>query len=95
MIESSRGIFGLLFCLCVSYLQPGLCRAQSAGVLPTPLTRAEASDFRETSSYADVMSFVQQVVAASPKLHLTSLGYTMEGRALPVVFVGDVEAADP
>ncbi len=69
--------------------------AQTAARPVTRLTRAEASEFRETSSYADVMDFVAGVVTASPRLHLTRLGYTMEGRTLPVIVVGDIEDASP
>jgi hypothetical protein len=58
-------------------------------------TRPEATDFEETSRYEDVMVFVETVVAASPDLHMATLGYTTEGRRLPVVVVGDVEDASP
>ena len=52
-----------------------------------PLTRAERSDWLETSRYADVVAFID-TVAASPRLHATSFGYSMEGRALPLVVAG-------
>jgi len=58
-------------------------------------TRPEATDFEETSRYQDVMVFVETFVAASPDLHMATLGYTTEGRRLPVVVVGDVEDASP
>ncbi len=57
------------------------------------LTRAERTDFRETSSYADVVDFLQRAAALSPAVHYTTYGYTTEGRALPLAVVGDV--ADP
>ena len=65
---------------------------------PTPpadtfLTRAERTDYRETSSYADVVNFLQRAAAASPSVHYTTYGFTNEGRALPLAVVGDV--ADP
>jgi hypothetical protein len=41
------------------------------------------------------MSFVEWAVASSPKLHLTTLGYSMEGRALPAVVVSDLEDTSP
>jgi hypothetical protein len=41
------------------------------------------------------MSLVKSLVKTSPRLHLATLGYTMEGRALPAVVVGDVEDASP
>ena len=52
------------------------------------LTRAEASSFMETSSYEDVMSFLGEVVSRDPRMHLTTFGYTNEGRPLPLVVVG-------
>ena len=57
------------------------------------LTRAERTDYRETSSYADVVDFLQRAAASSPSVHYTTYGFTTEGRALPLAVVGDV--ADP
>ncbi len=56
----------------------------------TFLTRAERTDYRETSSYADVVDFLERAAAASPMVHYTTYGYTTEGRALPLAVVGDV-----
>jgi Zinc carboxypeptidase len=55
----------------------------------TPSTRPERTAHRETSRYDDVMAFVREVDAKSPKIHLTSFGYTFEGKSLPLVVVGD------
>jgi hypothetical protein len=41
------------------------------------------------------MAFLERVTATSPKLQLTWSGYTMEGRRLPVVIVGDLADASP
>ncbi|UCF18949.1 MAG: M14 family metallopeptidase [Gemmatimonadota bacterium] len=59
------------------------------------LTRAEASGYRETSRYDDVVNFVETVVARSPYMRTVTMGYSMEGRALPVVIVGEMEDASP
>ncbi len=59
------------------------------------LTRAERTDYRETSSYADVVDFLERTSAASPSVHYTTYGYTTEGRALPLVVVGDIDDPDP
>ena len=53
-----------------------------------PPTRAEASDFAETSRYDDVIGFLETVTAKSPALQLTTFGETNEGRALPLVVWG-------
>lgn len=68
--------------------------AQDAGRV-TVLTRAERTQYRETSSYHDVLAFLRQVANASPIVHLTTFGYTMEGRALPLAIVtnGDTSAS--
>jgi len=58
-------------------------------------TRAERTDYRETSSHADVVDFLQRAAAISPLVHYTTFGYTSEGRALPLAVVGDVADASP
>lgn len=60
-----------------------------------PLTRPERTEFRETSRYADVRAFLDSVAATSPLIHLTTFGYTFEGRALPLAVVGRVRDASP
>jgi hypothetical protein len=51
-----------------------------------PLTRAEATDYRETSTYADVLAFLDALGADD--LRRTTFGETVEGRALPLVVWG-------
>jgi hypothetical protein len=51
-------------------------------------TRAEASNFTSTSSYADVVAFMKAVDAASPNIHYTTYGTTFEGREMPMAVVG-------
>jgi hypothetical protein len=58
-------------------------------------TRAERTRFVETSRYDDVISFLTSVDSASPLVHLTSFGYTFEGRSLPLAVVGRVSAPTP
>ena len=50
-----------------------------------PRTRAERSGFTETSSYADVVAFLDSLKDAGAAIHLTTMGRTVEGRAIPVV----------
>lgn len=59
------------------------------------LTRAERTDFRETTRYDEVVSFVREVAQASPLIHLTTFGYTTEGRPLPLLVVGHVDDPSP
>lgn len=54
------------------------------------LTRAERTGFQETTRYHEVMSLVEAMTAENPGMHLTTFGYTTEGRPLPLVVVGRV-----
>lgn len=49
------------------------------------LTRAEATDFRETSSYEDVVGYLAVMDGLSDHLYTTSFGQSVEGRDLPLV----------
>lgn len=71
--------FGLAIAACTSP-RPG-----SRVVAPLALqTRAERTDFRETSRYADVMRSLRQSDSLSSDIHLTTFGESGEGRALPL-----------
>ena len=61
----------------------------------TFLTRAERTQYRETSSYADVVDFLERAAASEASVHYATYGYTNEGRALPLAVVGDVEDPSP
>jgi hypothetical protein len=58
-----------------------------------PETRPERTGYTETSRYEDVLEFLRTVDAASPRIHLTSFGYSYEGRPLPLAVVGTVKDA--
>ena len=58
-------------------------------------TRAEATDFQETTRYEEVMAFTEIVASGAVKMYRTVFGYTSEGRALPLVVFGDVDGAGP
>lgn len=58
-------------------------------------TRAERTDFRETTRYDEVVALVSEMEGLSPLLHQTTYGYTFEGRPLPLLVVGNVPDASP
>jgi hypothetical protein len=60
-----------------------------------PLTAAERSEYRRTTTYDDLMSFLHQIVERSPKMFLTSMGSSSEGRSIPLVVVGQLSSPDP
>ena len=64
--------------------------AQSATRASGPkwLTRPELTDYAETSRYDEVIAYMKQMAAANPQIHLTTYGYTHEGRPLPLAVIG-------
>lgn len=57
-------------------------------------TRPERTRYTETSRYEDVMTFLRKL-PQSPMLHQTNMGYSMEGRELPLLVWGKVRNASP
>ncbi|HEX6912202.1 MAG TPA: M14 family metallopeptidase, partial [Longimicrobium sp.] len=58
-------------------------------------TRAERTDYRETSRFDEVVAFMEEVDRASDRIHLTTFATTNEGRRLPLAVVGRVADASP
>src|SRR5688500_1184871 len=51
-------------------------------------TTAEATDYKSTASYDDVVKFMKSVDAASPLVFYPIYGKTFEGRDMPAAVVG-------
>ncbi len=51
-------------------------------------TTAEASNYKSTSTYDDVVKFMKAVDDASPSVFYVTYGTTYEGRAMPMAVVG-------
>jgi hypothetical protein len=56
-------------------------------------TVPERTNYTETSRYTDVVTFLEAVAKASPRVHLTTFGTTNERRALPLAVIGAAAAA--
>jgi hypothetical protein len=67
-----------------------MAQTTRSAALATLQTRAERTTFTETSRYDDVQSFLTTVDNASDLVHLTTFGYTFEGRPLLLAVVGRV-----
>jgi len=65
---------------------PGL--AQQRSQLDSLKTVAESSEYRSTSTYAEVLGFMTIVDDASPNIRVISYGTTYEGRMMPLAVVG-------
>ncbi|HMC54110.1 MAG TPA: M14 family zinc carboxypeptidase, partial [Gemmatimonadaceae bacterium] len=50
-----------------------------------PLTRAERTNFTETSTHADVMAFIDSLKTTGKSIYVTSMGRTTQGRDIPIV----------
>ncbi len=92
----------LVILLVLSALCGGPVGAQTAGKTAAPAgasslralkTRPERTNYVETSRYDDVIQFMKAVSAGSPRVHLTTYGYTFEGRALPLAVIGAKDAS--
>jgi len=60
-----------------------------------PLTTAERSQFTETSRHADVLAFVAELQRLSPKIRVEQMAVTPEGRAVPLLILGDPVPSSP
>ena len=58
-------------------------------------TRAEITNYEETSTYADVMRVVDGLAATSSLVHTESFGKTEEGRELPLIVISDPKVTTP
>src|SRR2546423_1030228 len=70
-------------------------QSRKSSALAQLKTRAERTDYIETSRYEDVAGFLDTVAQSSPLVHVTTFGYTFEGRPLPLAVVGKVSDAKP
>jgi hypothetical protein len=78
--------------MAVPLLQPPAAPVKASAAAAALQTRPEATNFVETSRYDDVMAFMKAMAKASPQIHLTTYGYTFEGRALPLAVIGARDA---
>ena len=58
-------------------------------------TRAELTNYEETSSSADVQRVMTGLAKSSPLVHVESFGTTEEGRELPLLVISDPKVTTP
>ena len=58
-------------------------------------TRAEITNYEETSTYADVTRVIDGLAATSPLVYTESFGKSEEGRDLPLIVISDPKVATP
>jgi hypothetical protein len=54
-----------------------------------PLTVAEKSDYRATSTHADVLSFIEELRTVRPLFRVESMGRSAKGQEMPVLVFGE------
>jgi len=89
--QGSRLIAFLVIVSCTASGKP-LTSVAPVGVYPPrdlqgirPHTRAERTGFAETSSYADVIAFIDSLKSSSQNIHVTTFGRSSQGRDIPMV----------
>lgn len=53
------------------------------------LTVAESSEYTLTSTHQNVLDFIQKLDKNNPHIHITTIGNTTEGRAIPMVILAN------
>ncbi len=76
-------VFSAIFILCLALPQNKL------------LTVAESSGFKATSRYKDVTDFIRELQHLSSRIRVETLCTTSEGRAVPLLVIGDPVPASP
>ncbi|MBQ02308.1 MAG: peptidase M14 [Acidobacteria bacterium] len=62
---------------------------------PLLTTRAERTRYEQSTGYGEVVQFLERAAGLSDRVHVTTVGSTVEGRPLPLVIVGDTIDARP
>src|SRR5688572_22585998 len=76
-----------------AHSQSSVLSTQSLGDLPK--TRAELTNYEETTRYEEVLSFIAELQKRSPLLRLESFGTSEEGRKLPLMIFSDSPISNP
>ncbi len=72
-----------------------LSAAPPAAAQPDPLTTAERSGFRATSTHAEVCAFIDRLQELYTGLRVERIATTAEGRPVPMMIIGDPVPASP
>ncbi len=60
-----------------------------------PRTRAELTNFQETSTHADVMAFIDSLSKLDPAMTVGEIGKTSEGRSIPYIIAARPPVSTP
>lgn len=88
-------LLGLAACTPARPLAPTPAPPSAPAGLAHLQTAAERSGYTETTRHADVVAFLDTLARRDPWMRPATLGYTTEGRRIPLVVWGDVADASP
>jgi len=77
--------------LCISLFLLGFSSKTPA----QPNTRAELTNYEETTRYEEVLNFIAELQKRSPLLRVESFGTSEEGRKLPLMIFSDPPISNP
>jgi len=75
----------------------GLClfAADQTAAPARPLTVAESSEYKATSTYAEVMTFIRDLQRLTPLVRVETMAVSAEGREIPLLVVGKPVPSGP
>jgi hypothetical protein len=80
---------------CVSFLFFALSAKTLAQQNGQPKSRAELTNYEETTRYEEVLRFIAELQKRSPLIRLESFGKSEEGRMLPLMIISDSPMSQP
>lgn len=75
----------LLLSIFLSFISIGAFAQWPADLITTP----EKTNYQETSTYADVMNFIEAIQTKSELMHYEYMGKSLEGKEIPVVVMAN------
>jgi hypothetical protein len=81
--------------LCISLFLLAVNTSTRAQTADLPKTRAELTNYEETTRYEEVLSFIAELQKRSPLLRLESFGTSEEGRKLPLMVFSETPISSP
>jgi hypothetical protein len=69
--------------------------ALSTTAIAQPKSRAELTNYEETTRYEEVLNFIAELQKQSPLIRLESFGKSEEGRSLPLMILSDSPISNP
>ena len=80
---------------CISLFLLAFAAGTFAQTADLPKSRAELTNYEETTRYEEVLSFIAELQKRSPLVRLESFGKSEEGRRLPLMIFSDPPISNP